>query len=147
MAVERFGVSVPTELAEEFDNLIAAKGYPNRSEAIRDLMRDALVQAAWEQAEGEVVATVTLVYDHRVRTLSQALIAAQHRHDELVVCTTHVHLDECACLEVVVLRGDADEVMAMANQLISAKGVQHGKIVHTSIKPQGRGAHQHAEKA
>ncbi len=131
--LKRFGVSIPADLVDAFDRLIEAKGYPNRSEALRDLMRDALVESEWEGDGGEVVGAVTLVYNHEARELARRLTRLQHHATDVVICTTHVHLDEHNCMEVVIVRGSAEEVQAIANQLISMKGVKHGKLVCTTI--------------
>lgn len=130
--LKRFGVSIPAELVDAFDRLIKAKGYQNRSEAVRDLMRDALVESEWESDTGEVVGTVTIVYNHESRELSRKMTQLQHQAMDAVVCTTHVHLDEQNCMEVVVVRGSAAEVRAIADRLISMKGVKHGKLVCTT---------------
>lgn len=130
--LKRFGVSIPAELVDAFDRLIETKGYPNRSEALRDLMRDALVESEWESDAGEVVGTVTLVYNHEARELSRKMTRLQHHAMDAIVCTTHVHLDEHNCMEVVVVRGSAAQVRAIADRLISMKGVKHGKLVCTT---------------
>lgn len=130
--LKRFGVSIPSELVEAFDRLIERKGYRTRSEAVRDLMRDALVESEWESDTGEVVGTVTIVYDHEMRELSRMLTHLQHHHLESIICTTHVHLDEHHCMEVVVLRGSAQQVQVIADKLISTRGVKHGKLVCTT---------------
>jgi len=129
----RFGVSMENTLLEKFDGLIRARGYANRSEAIRDLVRNALVEDEWAGGDGEVAGAVTLVYDHHVRGLSNALTEIQHRQHHLVVSVTHVHLDEHNCLEVLVVRGGVEEIRGMADALISARGVKHGRLVMTSL--------------
>lgn len=128
----RFGVSIPDELADAFDKSTRGKGYRNRSEAIRDIMRDHLVEKDWESGDRSVVGTITIVYDHEVRDLSNNLTALQHDFHDAIVCTTHVHLDEHNCLEVIVVRGRSDEVRAIADRLISTRGVKHGKLVCTT---------------
>ncbi|MGQ9488285.1 MAG: nickel-responsive transcriptional regulator NikR [Armatimonadota bacterium] len=130
--LKRFGVSIPAELVDAFDHLIESKGYRTRSEAVRDLMRDALVESEWESDTGEVVGTVTIVYDHETRELARKLTHLQHHHLDSIVCTTHVHLDAHHCMEVVVVRGSAEEVRAIADRLISTRGVKHGKLVYTT---------------
>jgi CopG family nickel-responsive transcriptional regulator len=130
--VARFGVSIPQELADAFDARIQRKGYRTRSEAIRDIMREYLVNEAWQSERGEVVGTVTIVYDHERRELTHTLTELQHHHQSAVICSTHVHLDEHNCLEVVVLRGKAAQVRTIADRLISTKGVKHGKLVCTT---------------
>ncbi len=130
--LKRFGVSIPADLVDAFDRLIEAKGYPNRSEAVRDLMRDALVENEWENNAGEVVGTVTIVYNHEARELWRKMTQLQHQAVDAVICTTHVHLDEHHCMEVIVVRGSAAEVRAISDRLISMKGVKHGKLVCTT---------------
>lgn len=132
--VVRFGVSTDERLLEKFDALIADKGYVNRSEAVRDLIRNALVEDEWESGESgaESVGTVTLVYDHHSSDLSDKLTEHQHSHHEEIVSTLHIHLDAHNCLEVVVLRGQAAAIKRIADGLIGTKGVKHGKFVATT---------------
>ncbi len=130
--VVRFGVSIEERLLERFDTLIAKKAYVNRSEALRDLIRSALVEDEWEVGENEAVGTVTLVYDHHSHDLSDKLTDHQHIHHTQIVSTLHVHLDADYCLEVVVLRGVAREIKHVADELIGTKGVKHGKFVATT---------------
>jgi len=132
MKVTRFGVSIPQELAQSFDRRIRLKGYRTRSEAIRDVMRDYLVEGEWESGTGQVVGTVTIVYDHETRELTHLLTDLQHHFGEAIICSTHVHLDEHNCLEVVVLKGTSEQVRSMADRLISVRGVKHGKLVCTT---------------
>jgi CopG family nickel-responsive transcriptional regulator len=129
--IERIGVSLENDLLEQFDQLIETKGYVTRSEAIRDLIRDALVQRQWSEAQSreEQVAVVTLVYDHDSSSLAQKLAHIQHENHKAVVSALHIHMDEHNCLEVLVLRGRAREVLRMGEGLISTKGVKHGKLV------------------
>ena len=124
----RFGVSIDEQLLDRFDRHIAAKGYSNRSEALRDLIRDCLVEDDWA-SDAEVVGTITLVYDHRVRELEDRLTDMQHHSHEHVLSSLHVHLDADNCLEVIVVRGHAEEVKHLASHLIGARGVKHGKLV------------------
>ncbi len=128
----RFGVSIDDKLLESFDQLIDRKGYMNRSEAIRDLIRGALVELKWEGGEEETVGTVTLVYNHHVRDLSDKLTEQQHLHHGEIVSALHVHLDAHNCLEVLVVRGKARDVKKIADELIGVKGVKHGKLVMTT---------------
>ncbi len=129
--LERIGVSLEDDLLAQFDRLIAEKGYATRSEAIRDLIRDTLVQREWSESSGreERVALVALVYDHDSSSLAQKLAHIQHENHKAVVSALHVHMDEHNCLEVLVLRGRAREVMSMGEGLVSTKGVKYGKIV------------------
>ena len=130
--VVRFGVSIEERLLDKFDGLIAEKAYVNRSEAIRDLIRAALVNEQWEAGTEQTIGTVTLVYDHHARDLADKLTEQQHSHHQAIVSTLHVHLDAEHCLEVVVLRGAAREIKKIADELIGTKGVQHGKFVATT---------------
>ena len=129
--VERIGISLEVELLKQFDRLIADKGYVNRSEAIRDLIRDSLVQREWSESIGreERVAVVALVYDHDASSLVQKLAHIQHENHKAVVSSLHVHMDEHNCLEVLVLRGRASEVIAMGEGLVSTRGVKFGKVL------------------
>ncbi|MGC8741438.1 MAG: nickel-responsive transcriptional regulator NikR [Candidatus Sumerlaeaceae bacterium] len=128
----RYTVSMDARLLAKFDQLIAKQGYANRSEAIRDLIRAKLVEEQWRDAKGKVAATVTLVYDHHNHQVSERLGDLQHHHTDLVVSATHVHLDNDNCLEVVILRGEAGRVRALADELVASKGVKHGRIVLTT---------------
>jgi CopG family nickel-responsive transcriptional regulator len=130
--VIRFGISADERLVEMFDNLIADKGYVNRSEAVRDLIRNALVEEQWKLGEEEAVGTVTLVYDHHSSDLADKLTEHQHSHHQEIVSTLHIHLDAHHCLEVVVLRGQARRIGRIASELIGTKGVKHGKFVATT---------------
>lgn len=132
----RIGIAIDTGLLKKFDKLISRRGYSNRSEAFRDLIRDELVEQRWEEPEAEVVGTVTLVYDHHVRLLNERLTDLQHDHHESILSTLHVHLDHDNCLEVLVVRGQAARVKRIADELISTKGVKHGRLTITS-SPRG----------
>lgn len=130
--LSRIGVAIDSDLLERFDKLIEGRGYTSRSEAFRDMIRDELVQTAWEQPNSEVVGTVTLVYDHHVRMLNEKLTDLQHDHFHNVLSTLHVHLDHDNCLEVLVVRGKASQVQKIADALISTKGVKHGRLTITA---------------
>lgn len=130
--LSRIGVAIDSDLLARFDALIAERGYSNRSEAFRDLIRDELVQRSWERPDEHVVGTVTLVYDHHVRLLNEKLTGMQHDHYHNVLSTLHVHLDHDNCLEVLVVKGKASEVRKIAEGLISTKGVKHGRLTLTS---------------
>jgi CopG family nickel-responsive transcriptional regulator len=116
------------ELLAAFDKLISGKGYASRSEAIRDLIRDYLAEEAWRAGKGQAVGTVTLVYDHHTADLQEKLTSIQHDEVDVVVSTLHVHLDRHHCLEVLVVRGRADKIRKLADRLIGARGVKHGKL-------------------
>src|SRR5437016_4646005 len=128
----RITISLETSLLDAFDQHIAGKGYENRSEALRDLIRDRLIREEAKQRTGEQVAVVTMVYDHHARELAAKLIDKQHHHHNLVVSTMHVHLGERHCLEVSVLRGQGQEVTHLADELLATRGVLHGEITYTS---------------
>ena len=128
----RFGISIDERLLEKFDRLIDAKGYSNRSEAIRDLIRNALVEEQWDRENEEMVGTVSLVYDHHTRDLADKLTEHQHSHHKEIVSALHVHLDEHHCLEVVVIKGKAKNIKRFAEELIGTKGVKHGKLMTTT---------------
>lgn len=128
----RFSISVPAELAAAFDRRAEQRGYANRSEAVRDLMREDLVAAEWEDDASEVVGTATIIYQHHATDIQKALTRMQHQYCHVIICATHVHLDEENCMEVVILRGKSAEVRALAGALIAARGVKHGRLVSTS---------------
>lgn len=130
--LSRIGVAIDTDLLEKFDRLIEQRGYTNRSEAFRDLIRDELVEKNWESPDSHVVGTVTLVYDHHVRMLSEKLTDIQHDYHHAVLSTLHVHLDHDHCLEVLVVKGKSGDVRKVADALISTKGVKHGRLTITT---------------
>lgn len=130
--VTRFGVSLDEKLLRQFDRLIVRKGYANRSEALRDLIRESLVRDQWELGTEEAVGTITLVYDHDTRDLADKLTDLQHAHYESIVSTLHVHLDPHHCLEVLVLRGTAGTLKEIADRLIGTRGVKHGTFSATT---------------
>jgi CopG family transcriptional regulator, nickel-responsive regulator len=130
--ITRFGISMDGKLLDRFDGFISEHGYSNRSEAIRDLVRDRLIQEEWKEEAGETVGTITLIYDHHYRELTERLTEEQHHHHEMILSTLHVHLDAHRCLEVLAVRGPARELKTLSDKLISAKGVKHGKLVMTS---------------
>jgi CopG family transcriptional regulator, nickel-responsive regulator len=130
--LSRIGVAIDSDLLEKFDQHIAKRGYTNRSEAFRDLIRDELIETKWELPDSQVVGTVTLVYDHHVRMLSEKLNEMQHAAYHNVLSTLHVHLDHDNCLEVIVVKGASGAVKRIADALISTKGVKHGRLTITS---------------
>jgi len=129
----RFGVSIRAKLLKQFDELMGQKGYVNRSEAIRDLIRKLLVEHEWEQGDRETLATLTIVYNHHVRELAERLDHFQHDHFQHVISTMHVHLDEDNCLEVMVLRGKPATIRSLSDHILGVKGVNHGQLVMTSL--------------
>ena len=123
----RFGVSLDKELLNKFDKLIQDKGYSNRSEAIRDLIREDLVRREWILGD-DVAGAITLVYDHHKRGLVNNLTDIQHEHNEVIISTQHIHLDHHNCLEVVVVKGKPKEVEKLAAKLKSTKSVKHSSL-------------------
>ncbi|ASA77018.1 nickel-responsive transcriptional regulator NikR [Thermococcus sp. 5-4] len=132
MKITRFGVSVPDELLERFDRIIEEKGYVNRSEAIRDMMRDFIVRHEWEEGDRDVAGTITIVYNHDEADVVKELLDLQHDYVDEIISNLHVHMDEHNCLEVVVVKGKATRIKEIAERLISLKGVKHGKLVMTT---------------
>jgi CopG family nickel-responsive transcriptional regulator len=130
--LSRIGVAIDSALLDKFDKLIGQRGYTNRSEAFRDLIRDELVEQTWEAPDADVVGTITLVYDHHVRLLSNKLTSIQHDFHQNVLSTLHVHLDHDNCLEVLVVRGKSAAVRKVADALVSTKGVKHGRLTITT---------------
>jgi len=128
----RFGVSIDDQLIKKFDALIARKGYANRSEAIRDMIRDMLVEQEWASGGGETVGTITLVYNHHTRELDHALTDMQHKSFHNIISALHIHLDAHNCLEVLVVRGRSREIKMIADHLIGTRGVKHGKLTMTT---------------
>ncbi len=127
--ITRFGISMDTKLLEQFDSFIARQGYSNRSEAIRDLVRSRLVKEKWQDENQQTVGTITIIYDHHKRELQEKLTSYQHQHHDLVISAMHVHLDHDNCLEVMAVKGAVSTIKKLADEIISAKGVKHGKLV------------------
>lgn len=130
--VERIAISLDRGLLARFDALTSRRGYANRSEAVRDLIRDALIRQQWELGEGEAMGVALVVYDHEVLDLARRLADRQHRHYGAVVATLHVHVDRRNCLEVIVLRGKPRRIEKLAGALIGANGVKHGVFIPTT---------------
>jgi CopG family nickel-responsive transcriptional regulator len=129
--LSRIGIALDSDLLKRFDRSISKSGYTNRSEAFRDLIRDRLVTAQTAAPDTTVVGTVTLIYDHHASGISEKLTELQHAHHELVVSTSHAHLDHESCLEVLIVHGKSEQVEQFADRLIGLKGVQHGRLVMT----------------
>ncbi len=127
----RFGVSLDHHLLDDFDALIRRKKYTNRSEALRDLIRNNLVDQQWQE-DIEAVGTVTFVYDHHVRDLTRKLTHLQHDFQGQILAGMHVHLDHDHCLEVLVVKGKGSQIKKVADALLSIKGVKHGKLTMTT---------------
>ncbi len=135
--LERFSVSIDETLLGQFDRYIKGRSYGNRSEAVRDLIRKALIHEEWE-ADKEVVGVITLVYDHHQRLLQDKLTEIQHAFHHDVISTTHIHLNHDDCLEVIIVRSKASRVRSLADQLIALRGVKDGNLSMSSA-----GAHLH----
>ena len=123
----RFGVSLEKELLEKFDRLIKDKKYPNRSEAIRDLIRENLVKREWVEGK-DVAGTITLVFDHHKRELVNILTDIQHDFHKLIISSQHIHLDHDNCLEIIVVRGKPRDARELADKLRATKGVKYGAL-------------------
>jgi len=142
--LSRTGVSLEEDLLKEFDRLITKRGYQNRSEAIRDLIREALL-AESISSNKPVVGTLTLVYDHHVPNLSEKLTETQHGAGAMVLAATHVHLDHHYCLEVIIMKGRSKDIQAMADRIRALKGVELGKLVLTNSGNELKGSkHTHS---
>ena len=128
---QRFTVSLPDELMRQLDRHLKRRNYANRSEAVRDLIRGLKVEEEW-QADEETVGTITLVYDHHRHDLGERLTAAQHDHTGAIISVLHVHLDHHNCLEVLVVKGRAEEIRRIADKLITLKGVKFGRLTHAT---------------
>jgi len=130
--VSRFSVSVNRQLLESLDAMCHEKGYTNRSLAIADMIRAHLVEHHQQRGNQEIAGTITLLYDHHKRHLPALLTDIQHDHEDIIISTVHVHLDHDNCMEVLLVRGKAAKIKAIADQLIAAKGVKHGKLTVTT---------------
>src|SRR5208283_5541181 len=131
----RFSVAIGGELLRKFDQYREEHRYPNRSEAVRGLMRDALIEEVIDREDSEAVGVITLIYDHHAGRIAERLTELQHGHLDQVVTTTHVHLDANRCLEVILLRGPVSQVRVLADNLIGSKGVETGRLVLTAASP------------
>ena len=129
---QRFGVSIEHSLLRQFDQLIRKKGYKNRSEALRDLIRGSLVEAEWKAGDQEMLGIVNLVYDHHSHELSSTLAELQHHYYRQIISTMHIHLDGHNCLEVLILKGEGDELKRIGDRLIGTRGVKHGRLSLTT---------------
>lgn len=150
--MKRLTMSLDDDLADAFEQLVHARGYENRSEAFRDLLRrDVSTERARDDPEAPCVATLSYVYDHHQRQLALRLTDLQHDHHELTVSTTHAHLDNDHCVEVVILRGRTGEVRAFAESVMAQPGVHHGRLHLVPMEsgadaPAGRTRRAHAHR-
>lgn len=130
--VVRLTVSLPRALAKELDRMAREKGFSNRSMAVADLIRAGLVEHRQNLGEHEIAGTITLVFDHHRQHVQGVLTDIQHDHHEMIISSLHVHLDHHNCMEVLAVRGKASTVKKIADELMTAKGVKHGKLTVTS---------------
>ncbi|MFK2825366.1 nickel-responsive transcriptional regulator NikR [Bacillus sp. B190/17] len=134
-SLKRFGVSMEGGLLRKFDHLIKQRGYENRSEAVRDLIRDSLIQQSWEDNEQIVAGSILLFYNHHQRNLLEELMHIQHSMHDYILATTHLHLDHDNCLEIIIVRGKAKDIRQLSHNLTSLKGVDYGKF---TVAPVGK---------
>ena len=129
--ITRFGVSIEPTLLRQYDQLIKIEGYTNRSEAIRDLIRNTLVKIKITNPQQEAIGTLTMIYDHHCGNLTTRLLEIQHHHHTEILTTTHIHIDHHNCLEILVLKGKARSIQKLADNIKSLKGIKHGDLVIT----------------
>ena len=129
----RFSVAMSEDLLVQFDNLVARRGLAkNRSEVIRDLVREALVDEEWDDADAEIIGTLTIVFTHHSNDLQAKLDHVQHTHHDKIISAMHIHLDAHNCLEVIVMRGKSEDVRGIADAILGVKGVKHGRLTATT---------------
>ena len=129
--IVRFGVSIEPGLLSKFDKMIKKEGYPNRSEAIRDLIRKNLITEESKDPDTKAIGTLTMIYDHHTGTLTNRLLDLQHDHHSEILSTTHIHIDHHNCLEVLVLKGKTGRIQTLADNIKALKGIKHGELVIT----------------
>jgi CopG family nickel-responsive transcriptional regulator len=127
--ITRFGVSIEPELLKKFDRIIKKKGYNNRSEAIRDIVRENILKVDTSDPNSEAIGTLTMMYDHHEGTLTNKLLDLQHNHHNEILSTTHIHIDHHNCLEVLVLKGKTGNIQKLADKIKALKGIKHGELV------------------
>jgi len=132
VAIERVGVAFEPELLRDFDIMVRRKGYASRSEAVRDLVRRSIIESAVKDDNSDVIGTLTIVYDHDAPGVTDRLLELQHHHHDEIMTTTHIHLDEDKCLEVLIVRGRSRAVRTLADNIKALKGVKHGELVVTA---------------
>ena len=133
MAVERVGVSFDPELLRRFDDLIRKKGYQSRSEALRDLARGAIMESEIDEGKGDVIGTLTYIYNHHEGDVNNRLVDIQHDHHREILFTSHVHMDHDMCLEVLIVKGEPRRVRRLTDNIRAIKGVKHGDLVITKV--------------
>jgi CopG family nickel-responsive transcriptional regulator len=132
--ITRFGVSIEPDLLKKFDKTIKKKGYKNRSEAIRDIIRKNLIIETTDDPSSEAIGTLTMIYDHHGGNLTNKLLDLQHQHHKEILTTTHIHVDHNNCLEVIVLQGKTRNIKTLSDNIKSLKGIKHGELVITESK-------------
>ncbi|KXH87108.1 nickel-responsive transcriptional regulator NikR [Sporosarcina sp. HYO08] len=132
--LKRFGVSMEGSLLRKFDHLVQQQGYENRSEAVRDLVREAILHQTWEDGDQEIAGSIILFYDHHQRNLLDEMTVIQHDVHHLILATMHFHVNHDSCLEIIVVRGKAKEVQALSHQLTSLKGVTYGNFTVAPVE-------------
>lgn len=128
----RISISIPKDLADFLDELVIKNNYSSRSEFIRDILREFAVEESWSQPKEEVIGVLTIIYDHHKRELSQKMIDIQHDYYINILCSTHVHLDHHNCLEVIIVKGKADEILNVVNSISGLNGVKFAKLTKTA---------------
>ncbi|MFW6128702.1 MAG: nickel-responsive transcriptional regulator NikR [Candidatus Aminicenantaceae bacterium] len=129
--VTRFGVSMDSNLLKKFDELIMKSGYKNRSEALRDLMRESLVDQEWKE-DKEIVGILGIVYNHETHDLTETINHIQHQYIQEILSSTHIHLDHHNCLEVIILKGKSSTIKSISDKMLSIKNVKHGQLISTT---------------
>jgi len=131
--LKRFGVSIDEDLLKKFDYYLKRKDYKTRSEALRDLIRKELVEEEWIREDSQVVGTITLVYDHHLRELTDKLTKLQHNYHKIIISTQHIHLDHNICLEIVAVKGKIKDIYGLQSKLKAAKGVKHASLSRSTL--------------
>ena len=129
--ITRFGVSIEPALLKKFDKIIKKKGYTNRSEAIRDIIRKNLITEKTQDPQAPAIGTLTMIYDHHTGNLTNKLLDLQHKHSMDILSTTHIHIDHHNCLEVIVLKGKIGNIQRLADNIKALKGIKHGELIIT----------------
>ena len=132
--ITRFGVSIEPDLLKKFDKIIKNKGYTNRSEALRDMIRKNIITDESTEPDSEGIGTLTMIYDHHAGPLTNRLLELQHDHHHEILTTTHIHIDHNNCLEVLVLKGKTGNIQKLADSIKALKGIKHGELVITKSK-------------
>lgn len=132
--LKRFGISMDGNLLRKFDHLVRQRGYENRSEAIRDLIREAIIEQTWEDGEQIIAGSILLFYDHHQRNLLEEMTKIQHSVHDVILATTHFHLNHNSCLELIVVKGKAQEIQQLSHQLTSLKGVSYGNFTVAPVE-------------